>query len=1074
MEPYADLEIRIFARGDAGYPVEITLNHTQILGKGTLSVSLPGDGAALTQWFFADVALQTAWADACAQPPHRIRLRLPDEISELHALPWEALHDPTTGLDVAASVATPFSRFQDERRKLGAPVLHKPLRVLVAIAAPCDLDRYHLPPLNVTEEWNALQEATAGPDIALTLLKQPCTLGAIETALRQGHYHGLHMIAHGAYDASLGDHVLYLADDDNYALLTPGSTFASMLARHLTGDEARREEELRLVFLSSCESAARGLGIALIHNGVSAVVAMRDRISIKAAQEFGRVFYRQVLDHGIVDLASNQARAALLTHQLPDAAVPVLLMRLQDGQLFAQPAGEPPPTPIYTRVPEPRAPRLVGRDADLEWLCTRLKRGDISALAGMRGIGGIGKTELAIAAARALEAHFNGCVVWLDCGSNAVPAIQERVAAALGVKLEGDDLMQRADVLARAWRGQPPTLVVLDDVRAAHLQNFAALLPPRPPCALLVTSRRHDLPALPPDALRHLNVLDPAPSQALITDLLSVDLEHDPQAAGGIVELLDRIPLALTLVARRLATLAARRRTPDAESPWRVLLRELQERRAQVLHQGERPDLSVWVAFGVSYADLDPADQSRLRRLGVFARSEFPLAALRAVWDDDESAARAALIRLTDAGLLEEVDDDVWWMHDLLREYAAELLAHGDADEAQAARLAHAAYWQHWLDHFESRSVEDWQTLQAIRPEVDAAAGWLLVDWERNPNLAADLALSIASTYQSYTVPEWESWLMAGMAAARAVEQRNTVRRLQRGLAEHYRQYGDLQQAEAMLRESLATAHELLDTASTDEELDAGQRGVAVTQSSLADLLRIRGKYDEAEQLYRESLAVCEAVGDRREVAVTQSRLADLLSIRGKDDEAEQLYRESLAVFEAVGDRRSVAVTQSRLADLLRIRGKDDEAEQLYHSGLAICRAIRDPQGVAVFLMGLGRLALDQGRREEALPLLREARAGFAALGLSEWVAGVDHLLAQAGENVLTLDDLIAMVRAARQGDETAGQQAWTLCEGLAQSDDVTAGALGRALRDVLLGEDLSTACAALPSDLREALLAAL
>ncbi|MEJ5311108.1 MAG: tetratricopeptide repeat protein [Anaerolineae bacterium] len=687
-----------------------------------------------------------------------------------------------------------------------------------------------------------------------------------------------------------------------------------------------------------------------------------------------------------------------------------------------------------TRVPEPRAPRLVGRDTDLEWLCARLKRGDISALAGVRGLGGIGKTEMAIAAARVLEAHFNGCVVWLDCGSNTVSAIQERMAAALGVQLPGDDLLQRADALARAWRGQPSTLVVLDDVRAAHIRDFPALLPPRPPCAVLITSRRHDLPGLLPGALRTLNVLDPLPSQTLLADLLPDDIPPDPQSAAGIAQALGCVPLALTLAARRLERLARHRRAPDAESPWRVVLREVQERRAQVLNQGERPDQSVWVAFSLSFDDLDPADRARLCRLGVFARSEFALPALLAVWEDEEVTGREALMRLTDAGLLEEVDDDVWWMHDLLREYAAEQLAHGDADEAQSARMAHAAYWQHWLDHFESRSVKDWQTLQAIRPEVDAAAGWLLVDWERNPNLAADLALSIASTYQSYTVSEWESWLMAGMAAARAVEQRNTVRRLQRGLAEHYRRYGDLQQAEAMLRESLATAHKLLDTASTDEELDAGQRGVAVTQSSLADLLRTRGQYDEAERLYRESLAVKEAVGDRREVAVTQSSLADLL----------------------------------------RTRGQYDEAERLYDSGLAICRAIRDPQGVAVFLMGLGRLALDQGRHEEALPLLREARAGFAALGLREWVAGVDHLLAQAGENVLTLDDLIAMVRAARQGDETAGQQAWTMCEGLVQSDDATIGALGRALRDVLLGADPSAACAALPADLRDALLSAL
>ncbi|HOT93488.1 MAG TPA: tetratricopeptide repeat protein, partial [Anaerolineae bacterium] len=537
----------------------------------------------------------------------------------------------------------------------------------------------------------------------------------------------------------------------------------------------------------------------------------------------------------------------VLAEQFEDACRAELL------SLAADLTGSPNPgkseTPLlYTRVPDPRAPRLLGRDTDLEWLCARLKRGDVSALAGVRGLGGIGKTELAIAAARALDDHFHGRVLWLDCGPNEVPAIQERMAAALGVKLETSDPLQRADALALAWRGQPPTLVVLDDVRAAHLAAFPVLLPPRPPCAVLITSRRQDMP-LPPGALRRLNVLDPAPSQDLLADLLPDDLPPDPQSAAAVVELLERVPLALTLAARRLVRIAERRRAPDADSPWRVLLREVQERRAQVLDQGDRPDRSVWVAFDLSYADLDPTDQARLRRLGVFARSEFALPALLAVWDDDEPAARDALTRLTDAGLLEEVDDDVWWMHDLLREYALARLAQ-DAEEVQAARLAHAAYWHGYLREHERLSLADWHILDICRPEIERAADWLLLDNPLlNPWLTAALAFAIDQKFQIYTFPHGENWLRAGMAAA--------VR--------------------------------MVETPPPDMEKETCQLWLAVTQSSLADLLSTRGQYEEAERLYRESLAVFEAVGDRREVAVTQSSLADLLSTRGQYEEAERL-----------------------------------------------------------------------------------------------------------------------------------------------------------------------------------------
>ncbi|MCP4362172.1 MAG: tetratricopeptide repeat protein, partial [Chloroflexi bacterium] len=139
----------------------------------------------------------------------------------------------------------------------------------------------------------------------------------------------------------------------------------------------------------------------------------------------------------------------------------------------------------------------------------------------------------------------------------------------------------------------------------------------------------------------------------------------------------------------------------------------------------------------------------------------------------------------------------------------------------------------------------------------------------------------------------------------------------------------------------------------------------------------------------------CEQIGDSRGVAVTQSSLADLLTTRGQYDEAERLYKESLAVKEQIGDSRGVAVTQSSLADLLRNQKRFDEADLFYQSGLAITQAIKDLQGMAVFLMGLGQLALDRDQPEKAVPLLQEARERFLDIGLDNWAASVEKLLAQ-------------------------------------------------------------------------------
>jgi hypothetical protein len=91
------------------------------------------------------------------------------------------------------------------------------------------------------------------------------------------------------------------------------------------------------------------------------------------------------------------------------------------------------------------------------------------------------------------------------------------------------------------------------------------------------------------------------------------------------------------------------------------------------------------------------------------------------------------------------------------------------------------------------------------------------------------LAIAISGAFHSYTFPRWDAWLAAGLAAAEASGQRNSARRLERSLGEYHRQRGDVAQAEGLLRASLAAAQGLLETATTDDETEAGHRGVAVT-----------------------------------------------------------------------------------------------------------------------------------------------------------------------------------------------------------------------------------------------------
>jgi hypothetical protein len=342
--PPVDLEIRIFQRGQDGYPVEITLGGQQEFPRGyldedvvswTSSSSLADDGRRLFDTLFADGALREAWSAARGQTPRRrIRLRIDPDAAELHGLPWEMLQEGQAMLSAQAD--TPFSRYLPIALPWNAAVQERPIRVLVAIANPSDLqDRYKLAPVDVSTEREILESAFSTLDsdeLQADFLDAPVTPERLEDALREG-YHVLHFVGHGAFSARRGQAALYMQDGEGGARRVLDGELVSMIARQSVRPQ--------LVTLVACQSATRstadafaGMGPKLVSVGVPAVVAMQDVVMIETARAFSATFYRRLLEHGYVDEAVNEARSTLLTAGRADAAVPVLFMRLKSGQLW--------------------------------------------------------------------------------------------------------------------------------------------------------------------------------------------------------------------------------------------------------------------------------------------------------------------------------------------------------------------------------------------------------------------------------------------------------------------------------------------------------------------------------------------------------------------------------------------------------------------------------------------------------------------------------------------------------------------------------------------------------------------
>jgi len=307
-------------------------------------------------------------------------LRIDPAAAELHALPWELLQEGPATLSAQADI--PFSRYLPIALPWGGPVVERPIRVLVVISNPGDLEtKYDLASIDVALERENLESAfaTVGPDeLQADFLDAPVTPERLEQALRDG-YHVLHFLGHGAFSARRGQAALYVQDEAGHAHRLLDDELVSILAR--------QGVQPRLVLLVACQSATRstadaflGLGPKLVSAGVPAVVAMQDVVTVKTAHKFSATFYQRLLEHGQVDLAVNEARSTLLTAGRPDAAVPVLFMRLKSGQLWGAEAdargqvlGAKPKifwTGLVRMIQQGKCTPIVGPRAHGRWLPT--------------------------------------------------------------------------------------------------------------------------------------------------------------------------------------------------------------------------------------------------------------------------------------------------------------------------------------------------------------------------------------------------------------------------------------------------------------------------------------------------------------------------------------------------------------------------------------------------------------------------------------------------------------------------------------------------------------------------------
>ncbi|WP_405056006.1 NB-ARC domain-containing protein [Kribbella sp. NBC_01505] len=383
---------------------------------------------------------------------------------------------------------------------------------------------------------------------------------------------------------------------------------------------------------------------------------------------------------------------------------------------------------------------FVGRAEQIATVSTLLTGGGqapgvvvISAIAGM---GGVGKTALAVRVARELAGRFADGVLYVNLRGFGVGEPMTPLEALSALLRQLGFVRQRppgsVDEAAGLFRTACATrrlLVVLDN--AATVEQVQPLLPGTANCAVIVTSRRA-LVGLPGAQPLTLDVLPEDEALSLLTSVAGRErIAADPPAARAVVELCGSLPLAIRIAGTRLA----------AEPAWTIadLARLLADETARLDELGDA-EHGVRASIGLSLAGTSAGATEFFGPLGLHEGVELDLKVAARLVDRPEADVEPLLENLVDLHLLESVGPRRYQFHDLVRDYARELAP----DDRTAAHrrvldLYVAMAWQARTQFGFRVQPEDWFDEQWLRGteglEYDEVMSWL--DVEADELLAA-------------------------------------------------------------------------------------------------------------------------------------------------------------------------------------------------------------------------------------------------------------------------------------------------------------------------------------------------
>ena len=636
---------------------------------------------------------------------------------------------------------------------------------------------------------------------------------------------------------------------------------------------------------------------------------------------------------------------------------------------------------------------FVGRERELAELTQLLAT---NRLVTLTGIGGTGKTRLALEAANAALATFpdGGWFVELAPIGDAW-LIPQAVAAVLGVPEQADRPMPAT--LNTALHDKQ-LLLILDNCEyhaASCAELINTLLISCASVRVLATSREplHLLgeqlyPLSPlgtpsPHSLRSLEDLMQVESVRLFCDRARAAQPRfaltpaNAPAIAAICQRLDGLPLAIELAAAHIRRFPPQTLLERLCDPLAALVagpRNLPQR-----HQTLRATID-W-----SYQLLDAHEQRFFACLGVFAGG-WTMAAAEAVWHtgaDGEAVLADALATLLDKSLVRQFEDrngePRCGLLETIRAYALDQLRTNAFMETVCRR--HAEYYVSFVERAEqelsgAQSSIWMDRLDQEHENLRAALSWALAAEGADtgaPRL--ELALRLCGVLWRFWwvrghLSEGRHWIEAALARPGAAAPDRRAKVLH-GAGVLARAQGDLGAAETFLGEGLALWKSLGDTI-----------GVARGLNSLGVVCFNRQEFDRALELFQESLVLYRELDDTPSIATILNNLGNIAYKQGDLQRAAAYYTEGLELLQGHHtNRQKVALIKANLGEIARGRKDYIQAVRLLHESATLYHQLNEVEGMLLCLNTMADVAIDQLYAELAAHLLGVADGLYERIG---------------------------------------------------------------------------------------------